>query len=543
MSYSFVEKLAATQKRMYKKWINYSKSGNPTVFYRSKKNFGWNLKEMVPFFQKQQLIKCNMLKCSEDSEVRQIYEARCQKEYEASTSKTQIIRQIWRPTVEERTCAQAAAHKRRVKSQKAFASDTKTPKPKSDDCIRFHRGGVLEDTQKDADSHQAPADVDTKKEERADMLAEFEEQAESKRYMHCLKLAQFAEWREWDNVMAQDREWNKLIQSRDDTILSFQLGALEDTLPTPSIRKLWYGTKVDANCKVCQSGQQCSLSHVLARCPIALEQGRFKWRHDSILLQIFKIVREARNKGRAKFKLNQKKAHTQGRSKQVTVNGDTFHEFASERDMSNGELDSILEDQPLIMSTAEHPQDKSYKMVISKRTKPRKKKVLHVPAVKLPQGPFELSDDWQLQFDLPQQDGDAKQECNPNQPFPPHIASTGRRPDGVMWSDKLKMVMWIELTSPWEENMTTWYFEKHDKYSKIVDAAEGNGWKVVPLCVEVGARGYINDKWHHMTRALKLDKRMNKRLRDAVSNVAVRCSYFLYVCLRRREWCTSKLLG
>ena len=28
-----------------------------------------------------------------------------------------------------------------------------------------------------------------------------------------------------------------------------------------------------------------------------------------------------------------------------------------------------------------------------------------------------------------------------------------------MWSDKLKMVMWIELTSPWEENMTTWYFE------------------------------------------------------------------------------------
>ena len=80
----------------------------------------------------------------------------------------------------------------------------------------------------------------------ADMLAEFEEYAESKRYMHCLKLAQFAEWREWDNVMAQDREWNKLIQSRDDTILSFQLGALEDTLPTPSIRKLWYGTKVDA---------------------------------------------------------------------------------------------------------------------------------------------------------------------------------------------------------------------------------------------------------------------------------------------------------
>ena len=53
--------------------------------------------------------------------------------------------------------------------------------------------------------------------------------------------------------MEQDRDWNKLIQSRDDTILSFQLGALEDTLPTPSIRKLWYGTKVDATCKVCKA--------------------------------------------------------------------------------------------------------------------------------------------------------------------------------------------------------------------------------------------------------------------------------------------------
>ena len=112
-----------------------------------------------------------------------------------------------------------------------------------------------------------------------------------------------------------------------------------------------------------------------------------------------------------------------------------------------------------------------------------------------------------------------------------------------MSSDKLKMVMWIELTSPWEENMTTWYFEKHDRYRNIVNAAEGNGWKVVPQCVEVGCRGYINDKWHHMARALKLDKQMNKRLQNAVSDVAVRCSYFLYVCLRRREWCTTKLLG
>ena len=45
MTVSFVEDLAATQTRMFKKWINYSGSGNVTVFYRSKTNFGWNTKE------------------------------------------------------------------------------------------------------------------------------------------------------------------------------------------------------------------------------------------------------------------------------------------------------------------------------------------------------------------------------------------------------------------------------------------------------------------------------------------------------------------
>ena len=47
---------------------------------------------------------------------------------------------------------------------------------------------------------------------------------------------------------------------------------------------------------------------------------------------------------------------------------------------------------------------------------------------------FEASDDWQLRFDL-------KVECDglsKNKPFPPHILAASRRPDGVMWSDKLK---------------------------------------------------------------------------------------------------------
>ena len=67
-----------------------------------------------------------------------------------------------------------------------------------------------------------------------------------------------------------------------------------------------------------------------------------------------------------------------------------------------------------------------------------------------------------------------------------------------------KTVIWIELKSPWEENLTKKHFEKMDKYNKLaIELREGNHhrvkWKVVPLCVEVGARGAINEQsWNWM---------------------------------------------
>ena len=77
------------------------------------------------------------------------------------------------------------------------------------------------------------------------------------------------------------------------------------------------------------------------------------------MLQIFKIVREARNKGRAKFKLKQGKAQTKECSKQVTVNGDIFHQLASERDTPNAVLQTTPEEHMPHVSAMERPKDKS----------------------------------------------------------------------------------------------------------------------------------------------------------------------------------------
>ena len=129
-----------------------------------------------------------------------------------------------------------------------------------------------------------------------------------------------------------------------------------------------------------------------------------------------------------------------------------------------------------------------------------------------------------------------------NTPFPPHIAAVSRRPDGVMWSDKLKTVAWVELTSPWEENMSKWHFRKHENYSKLAEIVRSKGWTLHPLCVEVGARGKVNSTWLQMAKTFSMSRSMSKRLQLRVAQVAQRCSYYLYLNLKNKEWSNPPLL-
>ena len=64
---------------------------------------------------------------------------------------------------------------------------------------------------------------------------------------------------------------------------------------------------------------------------------------------------------------------------------------------------------------------------------------------------LEGADDWRVQFHVNDEGVPVKER-----PFPSEIA-------GVIWSMQTKTVIWIELTSPWEENLTKKHFEKMDK--------------------------------------------------------------------------------
>ena len=74
--------------------------------------------------------------------------------------------------------------------------------------------------------------------------------------------------------------WQSISNNIPKGILSFALKASVNGLNTPDNLKRWGKSKLD-KCHLC--GNYGNLEHTLNWCKVSLEQGRTKWRHDSVL--------------------------------------------------------------------------------------------------------------------------------------------------------------------------------------------------------------------------------------------------------------------
>ena len=72
-------------------------------------------------------------------------------------------------------------------------------------------------------------------------------------------------------------------------LLSFAIRSCIDCLSTPDNSRL-QGKRTSDKCKLCNN--RGTLSHLLNSCPVGLEQGRFTYRHNSVLNYIVKSVSE-----------------------------------------------------------------------------------------------------------------------------------------------------------------------------------------------------------------------------------------------------------
>ena len=85
--------------------------------------------------------------------------------------------------------------------------------------------------------------------------------------------------------------WKSIINNIPKGVLSFALKSSVNGLNTPDNLKRWGIRKLD-KCDIC--GNFANLEHVLNWCKTALDQGRFTWRHDSILSHLAIEMKKAK---------------------------------------------------------------------------------------------------------------------------------------------------------------------------------------------------------------------------------------------------------
>ena len=75
LNHSLAESLTTLATAKLKKWLGISKSAEVGVLYRAKQQFGLGLTPVVAYFEKMQIVKCELLKNSTSDDIRKLYAA------------------------------------------------------------------------------------------------------------------------------------------------------------------------------------------------------------------------------------------------------------------------------------------------------------------------------------------------------------------------------------------------------------------------------------------------------------------------------------
>ena len=95
-------------------------------------------------------------------------------------------------------------------------------------------------------------------------------------------------WCRLNQELAADRQWRSVMWSLPQTVQQFATKAAIDVLPTRANLLRWK-VGCDSSCTNC--GVKETLHHILNNCAHLLNNGAYKWRHDSILLQIATAIK------------------------------------------------------------------------------------------------------------------------------------------------------------------------------------------------------------------------------------------------------------
>ena len=104
----------------------------------------------------------------------------------------------------------------------------------------------------------------------------------------AVQLSVQGQWTKWLNYIKFDLSWKTMLGTPQ-PLISFLLQATFDTLPSPANLCRWHIPSENV-CFLC-SKKVCTTAHVLSGCNVALSQGRFDYRHDSILNDLVNAIK------------------------------------------------------------------------------------------------------------------------------------------------------------------------------------------------------------------------------------------------------------
>ena len=286
---------------------------------------------------------------------------------------------------------------------------------------------------------------------------------EKQSFSQAVQLSVQGQWTNWCDYVQNDLSW-KVIWALPPNLLAFCLGATYNTLPSPSNLKRWR-IKSDDTCFLCQK-EICTVAHILTGCPVSLNDGRYTFRHDSVLRKLALTLQEV---------------------------------------ISTTKLQKprVLPYIAFVKAGGTHKK--------CKKTQPY--------------GILHKSNDWEIIADLDKQ-----------LIFPPHIAITAERPDIVIFSNKLKYVIKIELTCPCEENFQRAQIHKINKYANLRELICHNGWSSDLFTVEVGARGYCSNSVTTTLKKLGTKPKTARKVSKELGIISMKCSYSIWLARNSKQW-------
>ena len=151
-------------------------------------------------------------------------------------------------------------------------------------------------------SHRQYFNKSCGKERRDLVLQEVRRKEDQQRGVRMAGRAMQGAWMRWQvpakKVKHQD------IWRMSEARMRFLIKAVHDMLPTPANKNRWYSTD-ENKCKLCN--ENASLRHILSSCRVALQQGRYTYRHNKVLKELAYWI-EAR-----RIEANRKTARKAGR--------------------------------------------------------------------------------------------------------------------------------------------------------------------------------------------------------------------------------------